>query len=141
MKRLHLHVSVDNLAESIAFYSALFGAEPGVCKPDYAKWLLDDPRVNFAISARGAKPGLDHLGIQVESDAELEEINTRLAGAALPVDETPELELIAVEELAPWVVLLRWRERTPDAVTLRASVWIKNGETWRLRFEQGTPVA
>ncbi len=87
MKRLHLHVSVDNLAESIAFYSALFGAEPGVCKPDYAKWLLDDPRVNFAISARGAKPGLDHLGIQVESDAELEEINTRLAGAALPVTE------------------------------------------------------
>lgn len=64
-----------------------------------------------------------------------------MAGAALPVDETPELELIAVEELAPWVVLLRWRERTPDEVTLRASVWIKNGETWRLRFEQGTPVA
>ena len=68
MKRLHLHVSVDDLPRSIHFYSALFGVAPTVEKPDYAKWMLDDPRVNFAISARGASPGLEHLGIQVETD-------------------------------------------------------------------------
>ncbi len=66
MKRLHAHVAVDDLAASIKFYSALFAAEPAVAKDDYAKWMLDDPRVNFAISARGAAPGLNHLGVQVE---------------------------------------------------------------------------
>jgi len=85
MKRLHVHVAVNNLAESIRFYAALFAAEPTVTKPDYAKWILDDPKVNFAISQRGAKAGLDHLGIQVESDVELDELNHRLGEAALPV--------------------------------------------------------
>jgi len=66
MKRFHVHIAVHNLVESIGFYSALFGTEPNVAKPDYAKWQLDDPRINFAISQRGAKAGLDHLGIQVE---------------------------------------------------------------------------
>lgn len=78
MKRLHVHVSVDNLTDSIKFYSGMFGAEPTVAKPDYAKWKLEDPRMNFAISQRGAKAGLDHLGIQVESDAELSEMQARL---------------------------------------------------------------
>src|SRR5271155_5787107 len=64
MKRLHVHVAVDDLSRSIGFYSALFAAQPSVTKPDYAKWMLDDPRVNFAISTRGREPGLDHLGIQ-----------------------------------------------------------------------------
>ena len=63
MKRMHVHVAVENLQQSIGFYSALFDAEPAVVKPDYAKWMLDDPRVNFAISTRGREPGLDHLGI------------------------------------------------------------------------------
>lgn len=81
MKRLHLHVAVDDLPRSIAFYSTLFHAEPAVSKPDYAKWMLDDPRVNFAISARGADPGLDHVGIQVESEAELRELAGRLKHA------------------------------------------------------------
>ena len=66
MKRLHVHVSVEDIPHSIAFYSALFAAKPSVVKTDYAKWMLDDPRVNFAISTRGREPGLDHLGIQVE---------------------------------------------------------------------------
>lgn len=79
MKRLHIHLAVDNLAASIHFYSALFAAEPAVQKPDYAKWMLDDPRVNFAISQRGAQAGLNHLGIQVESAAELDELQARLA--------------------------------------------------------------
>lgn len=63
MKRMHVHVAVEDLARSIGFYSALFDAQPAVVKSDYAKWMLDDPRVNFAISTRGREPGLDHLGI------------------------------------------------------------------------------
>jgi hypothetical protein len=86
MKRFHIHVAVTDLAASIRFYSALFAAEPTVVKNDYAKWMLDDPRVNFAISQRGAAPGLDHLGVQVENEAELAEMHDRLERAALPVD-------------------------------------------------------
>src|SRR6478672_11375137 len=78
MKRIHVHVGVDDLHRAIGFYSALFAAQPTVVKPDYAKWMLDDPRVNFAISARGKQPGLDHLGIQVESPGELQEVYGRL---------------------------------------------------------------
>lgn len=78
MKRLHVHVSVDNLTDSIKFYSGMFAAEPTVVKTDYAKWQLDDPRMNFAISQRGVQAGLDHLGIQVESDTELSEMQARL---------------------------------------------------------------
>jgi catechol 2,3-dioxygenase-like lactoylglutathione lyase family enzyme len=81
MKRLHVHVAVHDLQQSIRFYSTLFAAEPTLRKDDYAKWQLDDPRVNFAISTRGRKAGLDHLGIQAENDAELEEIGIRLAQA------------------------------------------------------------
>lgn len=81
MKRLHVHVSVDDLSRSIGFYSTLFGVEPTVVKPDYAKWMLDDPRVNFAISNRAAEIGVDHLGIQVESRAELAEVAGRLKTA------------------------------------------------------------
>ena len=85
MKRLHVHVSVENLGQSIGFYSALFAARPNVVKPDYAKWMLEDPRVNFAISTRGRQPGLDHLGIQVEDGEELNEVYARLrqAGGAV----------------------------------------------------------
>ncbi len=71
MKRLHVHVSVEDIPNAVDFYSALFAAQPAVVKSDYAKWMLDDPRVNFAISTRGRQAGLDHLGIQVEDRAEL----------------------------------------------------------------------
>lgn len=81
MKRLHVHVAVENLATSIRFYSTLFGAGPVVVKGDYAKWMLDDPRINFAISDRATAAGLDHLGIQVESGAELAELAGRLKAA------------------------------------------------------------
>jgi catechol-2,3-dioxygenase len=87
MKRFHVHVSVGDLAESVRFYSQLFGAEPSVRKGDYAKWMLEDPRVNFAISQRGATPGVQHVGIQVENRAELEEVYARLRRAARPVFE------------------------------------------------------
>jgi len=81
MKRLHVHVAVEDLAKSIGFYSTLFGAEPVVLKNDYAKWMLDDPRVNFAISDRASVAGVDHLGIQVESGEELAELAGRLNAA------------------------------------------------------------
>jgi catechol 2,3-dioxygenase-like lactoylglutathione lyase family enzyme len=84
MKRFHVHLAVADLEASVAFYRALFASEPTVLKPDYAKWMLDDPRVNFAISTRGRLPGLDHLGIQAESDEELGELRDRLDTAALP---------------------------------------------------------
>lgn len=81
MKRLHLHVAVDDLSKSIGFYSTLFGAVPDVVKPDYAKWMLEDPRINFAISKRAVTAGLDHLGIQVETAEELSELASRLKAA------------------------------------------------------------
>lgn len=84
MKRLHIHVSVEDLSESIRFYSALFASQPAVTKDDYAKWMLDDPRVNFAISKRGRAKGVDHLGIQAESAEELSELGARMQAAELP---------------------------------------------------------
>jgi len=85
MKRLHVHVAVHDLKQSIRFYSALFAAQPVVKKDDYAKWMLDDPRVNFAISTRGGKAGLDHLGIQAENAGELEDLGSRLAQADVAI--------------------------------------------------------
>ncbi len=87
MKRFHVHVSVGDLNQSIQFYTELFGSQPRVLKSDYAKWMLDDPRVNFAISQRGAALGVQHLGIQVEDRAELEEVYGRLRSATGPVLE------------------------------------------------------
>ncbi len=83
MKRFHVHVAVDDLAASIRFYSTLFAAEPAVVKDDYAKWMLEDPRVNFAISSRGGRPGVDHLGLQADSGDELEALNAQLQRADL----------------------------------------------------------
>jgi len=81
MNRLHVHTTVRDLEESIRFYSTLFGQEPARREPDYAKWMLEDPRVNFAISTWGQEPGIDHLGFQVDEDAELGEIAARLEKA------------------------------------------------------------
>jgi catechol 2,3-dioxygenase-like lactoylglutathione lyase family enzyme len=87
MKRLHVHVSVDDLATSIRFYNTLFAAEPSVLKPDYARWMLDDPRVNFAISQQNGESGVRHLGIQVEDKAELADVYSRLERADAAVVE------------------------------------------------------
>lgn len=81
MKRLHVHVAVPDLDQSIRFYSTLFGANPTKIERDYAKWMLDDPRVNFAISQRGRAPGVDHVGVQVDTRAELDELAHRLKAA------------------------------------------------------------
>ena len=82
MKRFHAHVNVDDLAASILFYNNLFGQEPSLEKPDYAKWMLDDPRINFAISTRSAKPGVDHFGFQAETEDELGELKQRAVAAS-----------------------------------------------------------
>ncbi len=87
MKRFHIHIGVDNLDEAIKFYSGLFGADPVKAKSDYAKWMLDDPRVNFAISTRAKMKGVDHLGIQVEEESELNELRSRLERADMKVLE------------------------------------------------------
>ena len=92
MKRMHIHVGVKNLKESISFYSKMFATEPTIEKTDYAKWQLEDPKINFAISARGAAEGLNHLGIQVEDVAELSDMKSRL--------DTLQAELVEEEGTA-----------------------------------------
>jgi predicted enzyme related to lactoylglutathione lyase len=103
MKRMHVHVAVDDLKQSIGFYSALFAAEPSVIKTDYAKWMLDDPRVNFAISTRGKQPGLDHLGIQVENKSELHEVYGRLSQAGGTVIEQGETACCYAKSEKSWI--------------------------------------
>lgn len=104
MKRFHIHIAVDNLQENIRFYSALFGVEPSVSRQDYAKWMLNDPLINFAISARGAKPGLDHLGIQVDSDDALQIVNRHLAQAGLPAAEQQNAQCCYATSNKYWTV-------------------------------------
>lgn len=103
MKRMHVHVAVDDLTQSIGFYSALFDAEPAVIKTDYAKWMLEDPRVNFAISTRGRQPVLDHLGIQVESKHELSEIYTRLHKAGGNIIEQGRTSCCYAKSEKSWI--------------------------------------
>jgi predicted lactoylglutathione lyase len=103
MKRMHVHVAVKDLEQSIGFYSALFAAQPCVAKADYAKWMLDDPRVNFAISTRGREPGLDHLGIQVESKDELNEVYGRLRQAGGAVIEQGQTSCCYAKSEKSWI--------------------------------------
>ena len=103
MKRLHVHMAVENLPQSIGFYSALFAAQPAVVKTDYAKWMLDDPRVNFAISTRGRQPGLDHLGIQVESEGELHEVYSRLREAGGNIIEQGQTACCYAKSEKSWI--------------------------------------
>ncbi len=104
MMRFHLHVSVDDVEQSVRFYSTLFAAAPTVQKPDYAKWMLEDPRVNFAISKRGSEAGLDHVGIQVETEAELAEIAARLKRSGAPVLEQAATTCCYAKSDKAWVV-------------------------------------
>ena len=122
MKRLHVHVSVDDVAQSIRFYSTLFAAEPTVVKDDYAKWMLEDPRVNFAISKLGGRAaGISHLGIQVEDEGELAEVYDRLARAERPIVEAKgatccyaksDKQWIADPQGVPWETFLTYGEAT-----------------------------
>ena len=129
MKRFHVHVGVDDLAASIRFYANLFGAPPTVTKDDYAKWMLDDPRVNFAISDRAAAPGLDHLGIQVGSGEDLSVLAARLKAAGeVTLDQTATTCCYAKSDKS-WVndpSGLRWEtfHTTGEAVTYGEDVAI-----------------
>jgi catechol 2,3-dioxygenase-like lactoylglutathione lyase family enzyme len=114
MKRLHVHVGVEDLDRSVSFYSTLFGAQPSVVKHDYAKWMLDDPRVNFAISAsHHAARGIEHLGIQVESDEELAEVYGRLKAADRPVLEEGATTCCYAKSEKSWIA-------DPDGVVWEA---------------------
>ena len=103
MKRMHIHVGVEALDQSIKFYSALFGAQPVKTKPDYAKWMLDDPRINFAISTRVGKVGVDHLGLQVDDERELEELRERLKSADMSVFDEGEAVCCYAHSDKSWV--------------------------------------
>ena len=103
MKRFHVHVAVPDLSQGIRFYSTVFGAEPAVVKPDYAKWMLEDPRVNFAISQRGGAAGVNHLGFQVDEPAELEQIHARLQQADAEVVEEKDASCCYARSDKYWV--------------------------------------
>lgn len=105
MKRLHVNVSVSNLDTSIRFYSTLFAAEPSVRKDDYAKWMLDDPRVNFSIStcSCGSQPGIAHLGIQVEDRQELDDVFARLQQAGGPTLDEGETTCCYARSTKQWI--------------------------------------
>ena len=104
MKRLHVHVGVSDLDQSITFYSTLFGAGPSVVRDDYAKWMLEDPRVNFAISSgRHSATGIEHLGIQAEDGAELAEVYGRLESAGRPVLEEGATTCCYAKSEKSWV--------------------------------------
>ena len=104
MRRLHLHIGVDQLEEAIGFYTKLFGAEPVKRKPDYAKWMLEDPCVNLAISTRASKKGVDHLGIQVDTEQELADIRHRITAGGLPVGEEGETLCCYAKSDKSWVL-------------------------------------
>ena len=111
MKRLHLHISVDDLEQSIGFYSVLFGAGPTVRESDYAKWMLDDPKVNLAISQRGIQPGLDHVGIQVDTNEELHTLASRLKAAGQSTRDQEDATCCYAQSNKSWVTDpsgLRW---------------------------------
>jgi catechol 2,3-dioxygenase-like lactoylglutathione lyase family enzyme len=102
MKRIHIHVGVENIDRAVRFYSALFGAPPIKTKPDYARWMLDDPRVNFAVSTRAAQ-GVDHLGIQVDENDELTDIRERVRAARLGVFDEGETVCCYAKSEKSWV--------------------------------------
>jgi catechol 2,3-dioxygenase-like lactoylglutathione lyase family enzyme len=120
MKRFHVHLGVENLDASIRFYTTLFAAEPTVLKPDYAKWMLDDPRVNFAISSNGhAARRIEHVGIQAESPVELAEVYARLQEADRPVVEEGATTCCYAKSEKSWIA-------DPDGIVWET--FLTNGE-------------
>jgi len=130
MKRFHVHVSVGDLAASVRFYSELFSARPTVLEDDYAKWMLDDPRVNFAISQRGAAPGVLHLGIQVGDRAELSELYGRLGRANRPVLEEGRTTCCYAESEKSWI---------DDPQGVKWETFLTTGESTTYGTDPGDP--
>ena len=134
MKRMHVHVSVENIDNAIGFYSALFAAKPSVIKNDYAKWMLDDPRVNFAISSRGNNPGLDHLGIQVESESELQDVYSRLREAVQNVIEQGKTTCCYAKSEKSWV-------DDPAGISWEAFLTTGENTNYSSSFDKGARIA
>lgn len=132
MKRLHIHVSVADLDPAIRFYATLFGAEPSLRKGDYAKWMLEDPRVNFVISNRGAAAGLDHVGIQAESREELAHITARLKAADASVFEQEATTCCYARSDKTWV---------QDPSGLRWETFYTHGEATTYGVDASTDVS
>ena len=103
MKRMHIHVGVKNIEESVRFYNALFGAEPAKLKPDYAKWMLEDPHLNFAISTRAKKTGLDHMGLQVDDSDELNALREQMSAANISTHSDGETTCCYAKSEKSWV--------------------------------------
>lgn len=103
MKRFHVHLNVENLAQSVSFYSKLFGAEPTRVEADYAKWMLEDPRINFAISTRGSQAGIDHLGFQADSAEELAELKARAQSADVALLDEGATSCCYAESEKHWI--------------------------------------
>jgi len=129
MKRLHLHVNVPDLTQSIQFYETLFGAAPTVVKDDYAKWMLDDPRMNFAISQRGRAAGVDHVGVQVDSPGELAELAGRLKAAGAATFDQQATTCCYAQSDKSWV---------SDPAGVRWETFYTFGEA--VRYGDGEPV-
>ena len=127
MKRMHVHVAVEDISNAIGFSSALFAATRRL-KPDYAKWMLDDPRVNFAISKRGRQPGLDHLGIQVEDKDELNEVFARLHKAGGNVIEQGQTACCYAKSEKSWI---------DDPAGIAAETFLTSGESTNYGDEDG----
>jgi predicted enzyme related to lactoylglutathione lyase len=134
MKRMHVHVSVENIDSAIGFYSALFATKPVVVKSDYAKWMLDDPRVNFAISARGGSPGLDHLGIQVESEDELRDVYGRLREAGGNIIEQGKTTCCYAKSEKSWI-------DDPAGISWEAFFTTGENTNYGTSFEKGARIA
>ena len=120
MKRFHVHVHVEDLGRSIGFYSKLFAAEPSRVEGDYAKWMLDDPRINFAISTRGSKPGIDHLGFQTDDAEELAALKSRAEAADITLLDEGETTCCYARSEKHWVTDpqgIAWEAfHTPESV-------------------------
>jgi len=145
MKRLHLHVGVRDIDASARFYATLFGVAPDVLRPDYAKWMLDDPPVNFAISTRGKQVGLDHLGIQVETPEELVELTRRLKDAGRAVLEQEDAACCYARSDKAWVADpqgVAWESfLTHGGGTVYGDDTVSSGEIARLVGVSSQPAA
>jgi len=132
MKRLHMHVSVPNIEQAVAFYSTLFDASPAVVKDDYAKWMLEDPRVNLAISSRARATGIDHVGVQVDSVDELTELATRLKAAGSTTFDQEATTCCYAKSDKSWVT---------DTAGVRWETFFTHGEATAYGEDEVIPVA
>ena len=132
MKRLHVMLQVRDLDESVGFYTALFAAEPTVRKDDYAKWMLEDPRVNFSIGSRGDGSGIEHLGIQAETAEELAELRERIGRAGGTVENEGETTCCYASSDKTWIV---------DAQGVAWEAFYTHGEADQYRTVSSTPAA